>query len=101
MQTRSASNSPPLSSADVIVNPTRTKAYWTQEDEAALIAFLAGKKDELGSTAFKQPIFNEAAQELNANRTKGGEKTGSSCLTKWTRVRFLLYVYYMSPYSYD
>lgn len=64
-----------------------TKAFWSINDEAALIDFFTLKKAEFGLNAmFKKGVFGEAAKEINKMREKGGEKTGDSCKAKWAKV---------------
>jgi len=63
------------------------KAYWTQEDEAALIHFLTNHKSQAGNRVnFKMNTFVAASQDLMKKITLGGLKTPSACRSKWARV---------------
>ena len=95
MQTRSQSSRSPPSSVEEISEGRAaedipgSKAFWTPQDEAALITFFQTKKtNEKVSTAslFKRPSFVEAAAVLNSSRLKGGVKTAQACQSKWTQV---------------
>ncbi|KIJ90288.1 hypothetical protein K443DRAFT_15360 [Laccaria amethystina LaAM-08-1] len=63
-------------------------AKWTLADEIAFVVFLCDHRSAGGDSAtFKMPTFNEVAPIVDAIRTEGGPKTGSSCLTKWGQLR--------------
>ena len=108
-----SSKSNPSSEEDVNLNPNPittlipfgSKAYWSHQDEATLIAFFLAKK--VGNTAsnnmFKGAIFGEAANEINCLCQKGGGKNTGSCKVKWTKVCIFLYLFYLypSPNLYD
>lgn len=58
-------------------------AKWTVADETAFIAFLYDHRSAGGDGAtFKAPTFNEVAPLLDAMKTEGGTKTGSTCSNK-------------------
>jgi hypothetical protein len=101
MQTRSSSEgeAPAAVEADWSTNQ---RTHWTFKDEAALITFLT-EKTVAGTSdnTFKDSVFKEAADMLNASRTVGGQKTMTSCKSKWMRVCISLYVFYLYPDLYD
>jgi hypothetical protein len=86
------SDTPPLNTSNVLslsVHPEpAAKAFWTPEDESALINHLIDRKAEAGDGAnFKGDVWNGAAKEMEGYTTKGGVKTAAACKSKWTRVR--------------
>jgi hypothetical protein len=82
MQTRS-SNSPPGSNAGQSVLPAKLHAHWEPEDEAILINTLFTNGP--GPT-YREPVFRQAADDVNVNLKKGAPKNFESCRTKWFRV---------------
>jgi Myb/SANT-like DNA-binding domain len=71
------------------IKVSKERAHWTSEDETALVACLLKHKLQgvKGDGAnFKNVTWNQVAKEMNEIKTKGGEKTVSSCTTKWARV---------------
>jgi hypothetical protein len=64
------------------------KAFWTADDEQALVEFLKKHKAEAGDGAnFKQTTWVAAAADMAKHTSRGAPKNAKSCLTKWTRVR--------------
>jgi hypothetical protein len=82
MQTRS-SNSPPGSNAGQSVLPAKLHAHWEPEDEAILINTLFTNGP--GPT-YREPVFQQAADDVNVNLKKGAPKNFESCRTEWFRV---------------
>lgn len=68
-------------------------ASWSDTDTDALITFLVTQLPTVADgTGFKPAVWNEAALVINAlTKAKGGEKTSSSCKSKFTRVSTLSY----------
>ena len=71
--------------------PKKDRAYWSTQDETALLNYLLEHKAEAGDGGnFKEAVFEGARAALqSARRTdaKGAPKTLSSCKSKWSRVR--------------
>jgi hypothetical protein len=63
-------------------------ASWSDTDTNALITFLVTQLPTVADgTGFKPTVWNEAALVINAlTKTKGAEKTSSSCKSKFARV---------------
>ncbi|KAF9230197.1 hypothetical protein BU15DRAFT_57497, partial [Melanogaster broomeanus] len=78
---------------------TSKRTQWTPEEEAELIAFLITHKASSGDNNFKAQTFKQAAEHivikfpLPATTSKGytipAAKTGSSCSTKWSKLKKL------------
>ncbi|OBZ73123.1 hypothetical protein A0H81_07280 [Grifola frondosa] len=66
----------------------KSRAKWTEEDEAALIAFLADNKASMSEgSGFKQTIWTVAAAELAKRPYQGAKKMAKMCETKWRRLK--------------
>jgi hypothetical protein len=70
-------------------------AYWSLDDEAALIKFLTQCKAEAGDGRnFPKKIWNAAAVEMAKQPNfRGGLKMPSSCSFKWNRVCIMFTTY--------
>ena len=90
MQTRSSptgsdSDGPSQLSASKV--DLTSHVQWTEQDEAALIAFLITHKAEGGDGLnFKQSFWTAAAEHMKQHTTKGGPKVADKCKAKWARV---------------
>ncbi|KAH9947460.1 hypothetical protein B0H21DRAFT_891281 [Amylocystis lapponica] len=63
-------------------------AFWTSDDELALVNFLLEHQAEGGDGAnFKKSTFQAAAAMLEPLRTKGAPKGCESCKNKWQKLR--------------
>ena len=86
---------PATPEASKVVNQRKAAAKWTAEEERALVTYLqqhtAGAGDGVN---FSKTTFAAASQQLKKDfpHQKGGEKTSSTCHSKWTRVSPLIYV---------
>ncbi|KAF8957189.1 hypothetical protein BDZ97DRAFT_1763145 [Flammula alnicola] len=69
--------------------PPKSQAHWSDADTTALIDFLWSQRATLGDGAsFKSTVWTDAATKVNAlTRTKGTDKTSSSCKNKWARLK--------------
>ena len=64
------------------------KAQWSEDDEIALIDYIAEHKAEAGDgMKFKSSFWNGAAKMMVAHSSLGGVKTLHGCSSKWDRVR--------------
>ena len=85
---------PATPEASKVVNQRKAAAKWTAEEERALVTYLqqhtAGAGDGVN---FSKTTFAAASQQLKKDfpHQKGGEKTSSTCHSKWTRVSPLIY----------
>jgi hypothetical protein len=100
------SESPTLAAtAATNVSKGADRAYWSLDDEAALIKFLTQRKAEAGDGGnFPKKIWNAAAVEMAKQPNfRGGPKTPSSCSSKWNRVRimFIIYIIFTQIVIYD
>jgi hypothetical protein len=69
--------------------PAKLHAHWEPKDEAILINTLF----TIGSgPTFREPAFQQAADNVNVNLKKGAPKNFESYRTKWFRV-CVSYVY--------
>jgi len=76
-----------LSTSITSADPGNIKAFWTQNDEVALINYLIDHKSEAGDGAnFKTNVFVGASQELTKTVSCGGLKTPAACKSKWAWV---------------
>ena len=67
--------------------PGDIKAFWTQDNEVALINYLINHKSEAGNGGnFKTNVFVGASQELTKTVSCGGLKTPAACKSKWAWV---------------
>jgi hypothetical protein len=72
-------------------SPTKKPAAkWNPAETEALIAFLRGESDRMGSTSFKEVSYTTAANNIKHLHTDGPVKTAAHCRTKWTTVSFLI-----------
>ncbi|KAF8817313.1 hypothetical protein BYT27DRAFT_7058772, partial [Phlegmacium glaucopus] len=64
-------------------------AAWSDTETNTLIGFLASQLPTVADgTGFKPMVWNEAAVVINAlTKAKGGEKTSSSCKSKFARLK--------------
>jgi hypothetical protein len=90
MQTRSSS---PPQAPDAPPQPESSgKAHWSEDDEIALIEYIADHKAEAGDgMKFKGAFWTGAAKEMQAHSSLGGPKTPAGCSSKWDRVCMYLF----------
>lgn len=71
-----------------LMPPRSAASAWPDPDINALINFLVSQLPTVADgTGFKPTVWNEAAVVVNAlNKGRGGEKTSSSCKSKFARV---------------
>ena len=63
------------------------KAQWSEDDEIALIEYVAEHKAEAGDgMKFKVLFWTSAAKEMLLHCALGGVKTLQGCSSKWDRV---------------
>lgn len=63
------------------------KAFWNDEEVAALIAYLHEHRFETeGAGNFKDPAWNGAANNISSMLTRGPPKTAKMCQNKWVSV---------------
>ena len=86
MQTRNSS--PPQAPEAPSLPETSGKAQWSEDDEIALIEYIAERKAEAGDgMKFKASFWSGAAKEMVLHSSLGGVKTSQGCSSKWDRVR--------------
>ncbi|KAH9478132.1 hypothetical protein JR316_0008585 [Psilocybe cubensis] len=67
---------------------TGERAYWTQDDESKLLAYLNDHKAEAGDAFnFKAATWTAAAAHVNAVVTRGAPKNGNSCKIKYRTLK--------------
>ena len=85
MQTRSHSSG--SSEHECLSHTGHSIAFWTDEEEAALIQFLFEQRGEVtANSSFKKPVFGDVARHLRPLHKKGATKTADMCKTKWNKV---------------
>lgn len=61
------------------------EAYWTTEDEAALVASLMATGPVPGGN-YKPQVWSDVASKMKNPPERGAPKTAQSCKSKWGRV---------------
>jgi hypothetical protein len=91
MQTCS-SGSPSSEDAAPVVGQRAPKSRWTPADEDTLLQYLLEHRPisdpPSSNVMFKDQIFQEAAEVVNAKQFSGALKTMDSCKAKWKNVHF-------------
>lgn len=78
------------------VSNRKVAAIWEPEEEEALVTYLHTQAASAGDGVnFTAKTFTSASQKLLVDfpAYRGGEKTASSCRSKWIRVSFLSLIY--------
>ena len=63
------------------------KAFWTVEEEDALLQYLLDHKSEVGDGAnFPNSVLQGLSQQIQPLFQKGAAKNPKSCKSKWSNV---------------
>lgn len=63
------------------------RCIWTEDDEAALIDYIAANRSKGGDGMnFDRVFWIAAATEMAKHASSGASKTANSCKSKWARV---------------